>query len=90
MIKINDRYYIDADTRNYTLKEKTIIKSKDGIESNGFKDLGFYTTLDGLFNGLLKTELREYISKSENEDMDKLLKKMQEIESFLKDKLKEV
>ena len=90
MIKINDKYYIDADARNYTLKQKTIVKSKEGIESEGFKELGFYTTLDGLFNGLLKTELREYIKKSENEDIDKLLNKIKEIEILLKDKLKEV
>ena len=90
MIKINDKYYIDADTRNYTLKEKTIIKSKDGIESDGFKDLGFYTTLDSLFNGLMKTELRAFISESDNETIEKLLNKIQEIEKFLKDKLKEV
>ena len=90
MIKINDKYYIDADQRNYTLKEKTTVTSKDGTESDGFKDLGFYTTLDSLFNGLMKTELRAFISKSDNETIEKLLNKIQEIENFLKDKLKEV
>lgn len=90
MIKINDKYYIDADTRNYTLKEKTTIKNKEGLESEGYRDLGFYTTLDSLLNGLIKTELRAFISKSDNESIEKLLNKIQEIEKFLKDKLKEV
>lgn len=39
MIKINDKYYIDADSKNYTLKEKTKVTSKDGTESEGFKEL---------------------------------------------------
>lgn len=90
MIKINERYYIDADARNYALKEKAIVKSKEGIESEGFKELGYYTTLDGLFNGLLKTELREFISQSDNASIGELLSKLKELENFIKIKLKEV
>lgn len=90
MIKINERFYIDADSKNYTLKEKAIVKSKDGQESEGFKEAGYYSTLESLLNGLIKTELRAFISGSDNESIEKLLNKIEEIEKFLKDKLKEV
>lgn len=90
MIKINDKYYIDADSKNYTLKEKTIVTSKDGTESDGFKELGYYTTLESLFNGLLKTELRAFISESDNANIEALLKKLKELDNFIKEKLKEV
>ena len=90
MIKVSDKYYIDSDSRNYTLKEKTKITSKDGTESDGFKELGYYTTLESLFNGLLKTELRAFINESDNASIEALLKKLRELESFIKDKLKEV
>ena len=90
MIKINDKYYIDADSKNYTLKEKTTVKSKDGIESEGFKELGYYTTLESLFNGLLKTELRAFISENDNARIEALLKKLKELDKFIKDKMKEV
>lgn len=90
MIKINDKYYIDADSKNYTLKEKTTVTSKDGTESEGFKELGYYTTLESLFNGILKTELREFIVSSNNASIEELLKKLKELERFLKETLKEV
>ena len=90
MIKINEKYYIDADSKNYTLKEKTKVTSKDGTESEGFKELGYYATLESLFNGLLKTELRAFITESDNASIETLLKKLKELESFLKNKLKEV
>lgn len=90
MVKINDKYYIDADSKNYTLKEKTKVTSKDGTEGEGFKELGYYTTLESLFNGLLKTELRAFITESDNASIEALLKKLKELEKFIKDKLKEV
>ena len=90
MIRINDKYYIDADSKNYTLKEKTTVTSKDGTESEVFKELGYYTTIESLFNGLLKTELREFISESDSANIEALLKKLKELEKFIKDKMKEV
>lgn len=90
MIKISERFYIDADSKNYTLKEKAIIKSKDGQESEGFKEAGYYSTLEGLFNGILKTELREFIASSNNVSIEELLRKLKELESFFREKLKEV
>ena len=87
MVKINEKYYMDADSRNYTLKETAIIKSKDGTETEGFKELGFYTNLECLCNGVIKTELRTYIKESENATIEDLLNKLKEIESFIKEKL---
>ena len=90
MVKINEKYYIDADTNNYTLKEKTIVTSKNGEKSDGYKDLGYYTTLDSLFNGIVKYETRKFISETEDSTIKELLNKINEIETFLKEQFKGV
>jgi len=90
MVKINEKYYLDADSRNYTLKEKTKIKDKEGNEKDGFKDIGYYTSLDSLFNGLMKLETRKFIARDEEADIKALISKIDEIESFFKSKLGEV
>lgn len=90
MIKINEKYYIEADSRNYMLKEKTIITTKEGAKTEGFKELGHYTTLESLCNGLVKTELRNFITESDNGSLKDLLSKLKELEKFFNDKLKNI
>lgn len=65
MIKINDRYYIDADSKNYILKEKTTVQDTESANygKEFYKDLGYYTTIESVLNGLLKVGTREFISK---------------------------
>ena len=48
MIKVTDRFYINANCNCYTLQEKTTVKDENS-ENYGkeiFKDLGYYTTLE--------------------------------------------
>ena len=68
MIKINDRFYIDADTSCYKLQEKTTVQDETSknFGQEVFKDLGYYTTLESCLNGILKTLTREYIGKDTN------------------------
>ena len=63
MIKINDRYYIDADSKNYILKERTTVQDKESANfgKEFYKDLGYYTTIESVLNGLLKVGTREFI-----------------------------
>ena len=74
MIRVNDRFYIGADTNCYSLKEKTTVqdeKSKNyGKEI--YKDLGYYPTLEGCLEGILKTVTREFIGKEEINSLGEL------------------
>lgn len=84
MIRITDRFYIDANTNCYTLKEETTIQDKES-ENYGkevFKDLGYYVSLEHYLKGLLKTNIREYISKNDVEIKD-LIKELKKQEEFI-------
>lgn len=86
MIKITDRFYIDANTNCYVLKEKTLVqdeKSKNyGQEI--FKDLGYYVSLESCLRGILKTTIREYITKQEEKSIQDLTKEIKRAEEYLK------
>lgn len=84
MVKITDRFYIDANSNCYTLKEKTKIqdKSSKNFEKETFKDLGYYVSLESCLKGLLKTITREYISKN-NVNINELLKEINRQTEFL-------
>lgn len=84
MVRITDRFYIDANNNCYTLKEKTTIQDKES-ENYGkevFKDLGYYVSLEHCLKGLLKTTTREYISKNDVEIKD-LIKEIKKQEEFI-------
>lgn len=61
MIKITDKYFLDSDSCNYILLEKSIIqdeKSKNyGKES--FKNIGYYGSVESLYNGIIEKEIKE-------------------------------
>ena len=85
MVNINNKYYIDADSKNYILKEKTIVQNEES-ENYGkefFKDLGYYTTLESVLNGLLKIGTREYISKNDKTTVEDLKKFIKEYKEFI-------
>ena len=85
MIKINDRFYIKADTNNYTLAEKTTIQD-EGSKNFGqeiFKDLGYYTTLESCLKGLITVETRQFISKETINEIKDLKAKIKEIKDFV-------
>ena len=53
MVKITDRFYINATTNCYILQEKTKIKDENSKNygQEVFKDLGYYTTIDSCLKG---------------------------------------
>ena len=55
MIKIDDKFFIDADSNSYTLKEKDKIQDKKSKNygEEVFRDRGYYVTLEGVLNGYL-------------------------------------
>ena len=85
MIKVNDRFYINADTNCYKLQEKTIIQDKESKNygQEFFKDLGYYTTLEGCLRGILKTNIREYIGKESENSLKELQSEVKRVSEFL-------
>lgn len=86
MIKITDRFYIDANANCYVLKEKTIVQDENSKNygQEVLKDLGYYTSLESCLRGFLKTGTREYIAKQEENSIQDLIKEINEVDEFLK------
>ena len=85
MIKITDRFFIDASTSCYILKEKAIIqdeKSKN-FGQEAFKEEGYYPSIDGLLKGFVKATTREFISKSEKDSIEDLIKEIHKTNEFI-------
>lgn len=86
MIKVTDRFYINATSNCYTLQEKTTVqdeKSKNyGKEI--FKDLGYYATLESCLQGILKTTTREYIAQEQENSLKELVTQVKMQTEFLK------
>ena len=82
MIKINEEYFINADSQNYILQKKTKVKDPESknFGQEIYLNLGYYSTLDSCINGIIKNETRNFISKNNIkslEDLQKYIKKLE-------------
>lgn len=82
MIKVTEQLYIDADSKNYILKEKGIVKDEksENFGKEIFKDLGYFRKLENVFNYIFELNVKEYIGKSNNKTVEQLLNKIKKIE----------
>lgn len=85
MIKVTDRFYINANANNYILQEKTKVQDENSKNYGQeiFKDLGYYTTLESCLKGILKTVTREYISRKEESSISELLRQIKKTDEFV-------
>lgn len=86
MVKITDRFYINATTNCYTLQEKTTVQDENS-ENYGkeiYKDLGYYTNLENCLQGILKTTTREFISQEQENSVKELIEQVKLQNDFLK------
>ena len=85
MVKVTDRFYINADTSCYKLQEKTTIQDENSknFGQQVFKDLGYYTTLESCLNGILKTLTREYIGKDTINTIKELQEQVKKTDEFI-------
>ena len=85
MIKITDRFYIDASSNCYILKEKKIIQDKNSKNygQEVFEEIGYYTSIETVVMGFIKTKTREFISKSEKNSIEDLIKEIQKTNEFI-------
>ena len=77
MIQVTDRFYINANSNCYALQEKNKVQDENSKNYGQeiFKDIGYYTSLEGCIKGILKISTREYISK----DCVNTLKELEEV-----------
>ena len=87
MIKINERFYINANSKCYVLQEKVTIQDEESKNYGHevYRDLGYYTDIAGVLNGIYKTKLREFIGKEKENSIEDLLKEMKKIEKELEE-----
>ena len=85
MIKIDDKFFIDADSNSYTLKEKDKIQDEKSKKygEEVFRDRGYYVTLEGVLNGYLKAQTREFVQNNEA-DIKELIKEIKKQTEFVK------
>lgn len=85
MIKITDRFYINATTHCYILQEKMIVQDPESKNygKEVFKELGYYTTIDNLLKGFAKVTTREFISQKEKGDIEDLIKEIHRINGYI-------
>ena len=86
MVKVTDRFYIDANANCYVLKEKTIIKdeSSKNYGQEKYEDRGYYTSLEGCLMGILKINTREYITKVEEKSIQDVVEEIRKTEEYIK------
>lgn len=75
MVKVTDRFYINASNTCYTLQEKTTVQDvkSENYGKEVFKDLGYYVSIEDCLKGILKATTREFIGKEEENSIKDLL-----------------
>jgi hypothetical protein len=86
MIKVTDRFYINANSNCYSLQEKTTVQDvkSQNYGQEIFKDLGYYTTIENCLKGILKITTREFIAQEQESNIKDLLKEIKLQNEFLK------
>ena len=86
MIKVADRFYINANSNCYILQEKTKVQDvkSENYGNEIYKDLGYYTTLESCLQGILKTVTTTFISKNEESSIKELLAQIKLQNDFIK------
>lgn len=86
MVKITDRFYINATSNCYTLQEKTTVQDENS-ENYGkeiYKDLGYYTSIENCLQGILKATTREFIAQEQENSVKELIEQVKLQNDFLK------
>ncbi len=68
MLKINEKYYIDSDSCNYILLEKSIVKDEKSKNygKEVYKNVAYYGNVKSLYKGLIEKEIKENIELLNN------------------------
>ena len=68
MIKINEKYYLDTDTYNYILLERSIVKDEKSKNygKETFKNIAYYGNLETLYKAIIEKEIKGNIELLNN------------------------
>lgn len=85
MVKITDKYYMNAEKKCYVLQEKTIVKDEKSSNFGKveYDTIGYYTTIESLLEGVLKFMTREEI-KNNDLSFKQLIKYINEQKEIIK------
>lgn len=76
MEKITEKYYLGSNKNTLILYEKKISQAS-GTET--YKKVGYYATIDAVYNSLLEKEIREDVSIINNiEKISNMIKELKE------------
>lgn len=80
MLKITNRYYLDTDSCNYILMEKTIVQKEDSKNygKEVFKNIAYYGSVESLYKGIIEKEIKENIELLNN--IEKIIEIKDELE----------
>lgn len=100
MLHIAGNYYLDADTYNLILKEKSVVTAgprtkPENVGAETYRDLGYYSRIRDVADGLISHVARKTISAEETVTYnqfistlrtfaDELYKRFDEIEGIIK------
>lgn len=86
MIKVTDRFYINASSNCYVLQEKTTVQDtkSENFGKEIFKDLGYYITIENCLQGILKVITKEFIAQEQENSIKELLMQVKMQSEFLK------
>ena len=85
MIKVTERFYINADMNCYKLQEKTTVQDETSknFGKEIFKDVGYFITIEQCIEAILKVQSREYVSRSEENTI-------KDLKNFIAEQVKEI
>lgn len=73
MEKITEKYYLGSNKNSFILYERKV--SEAGKET--FKNLGYFTSLEGLYKALIEKEIKDDLTMIEN--IQKIIDLMKEV-----------
>lgn len=79
-VHVQDDLYISADGRQYTLERRSVIQTGKTAGDEVFTSLGYYASLQGCVNAIVKQKIAE----SEVTTLKELLAKLDEIQADIK------
>lgn len=79
MIKITDKYYLDTDSCNYILIERSIVKDEKSKNygKEVFKNIAYFGSIENLYNGIIEREIKENVELLNN--IEKVIELKEEI-----------
>ena len=63
MIKLKDTLYLDADSRQFILKEKMVVLKGKNAGDTYYKEIGYYPTLKTLIRALAERQMYDEVSR---------------------------